>query len=47
MKKIICTECRKFVDYKIEFKEEIVLVKDKEIRYNKKEAYCYTSNSYG
>lgn len=40
MKKIICTECRKFVDYKIELKEEIVLVKDKEIRYNKKEAYC-------
>ena len=40
MKKIICTECRKFVDYKIEFKEEKVLVKGKEIKYNKVEAYC-------
>lgn len=40
MKKVICTKCKKFVDYSIEYKQEKTTIKEKEITYFKAEAHC-------
>lgn len=40
MKKVICTKCKKFVDYSIEHKQEKTIIKEKEIAYLKAEAHC-------
>lgn len=40
MEKVICTKCKKFVDYNIEYKQEKTIIKEKEITYFKAEAHC-------
>nr|DAE47494.1 MAG TPA: HTH-type transcriptional regulator [Caudoviricetes sp.] len=40
MGKVICTKCKKFVDYSIEYKQEKTTIKGKEIAYLRAEAHC-------
>lgn len=40
MGKVICTKCKKFVDYSIEYKQEKTTIKEKEVTYLKAEAHC-------
>lgn len=40
MEKVICTKCKKFVDYNIEYKLEKTTIKEKETTYFKAVAHC-------
>ena len=40
MSKTICIKCRDRIDYIIKEEKDTVIVKDKEVTYNRKIAYC-------